>query len=322
MAKGSKIRGVIYEESTWGVAPTTPEGIQLSVAEIGVALNRTSNMSRVLRNDRNGTEGSLGWRNVAGPIVTQPNSRELPFIMKHVMGAWAVVGAGPYTHTLKVSDLPPGLTLDKNFTDMSGVGCVERYTGLRINECQFGASHDGLFEMTLNTIGCDEVDDSALLDAAPHLYPIQPFAMPKLTITEGGSPMKIGKNYQVTIKNNLDNTVGQTAGNGGVLSDLPEGYVGIEFSFDALFKSYTLLNKAKNETISSLSLLFASQTAGHSAQFAMNEVHYDVSEPIAKGPGGIVVPMKGYAFYLADAAASALVFTGINDVTALDSFPA
>lgn len=322
MAKGSKIRAVIYEENAWGVAPTTPEGLELSKAEVGVAMKRGSNKPRVLRSDRNPAEGSLGRKDAGGPLVLQPGVRELPFLMKHALGTVVTTGTGPFTHTIKIGDLPPGLTLDKFFSDMSGLGCVERYLGYRINQFSFGASDDGLLELTLDGVAADEVDDSALLDATPKLYALQPFAMPKLTFTEGGAAMKIGKNWNLTYMNNLDTDTGRTIGNGGTLSDLPEGTVGIEFKWDVLFKSYALLNKAKNETASSIGLNFAAQSVGHSAAFALNEVHYELEEPTAKGPGGIVVPMNGYAYYTSDAAASALVFTAINDVTSLATIPA
>jgi len=322
MAKGSKIRAVIYEESTWGVAPTTPEGLELSKAEVGLAMKRGPNKSRVLRSDRNPVEGSLGRKDVGGPLVLQPGVRELPFLMKHALGPVTTTGTGPYTHTIKIGDLPVGLTIDKFFSDMSGVGAVERYLGGRINQFSFGLSDDGLLEITFDIVAADEVDDSALLDATPKLYALQPFALPKLTFLEGGAAMKIGKNFSFTFMNNLDTDTGRTIGNGGALSDLPEGTVGIEFKWDVLFKSYTLLNKAKNETASSISFTLPAQSVGHSVAFACNEVHYDLEEPTAKGPGGIVVPMSGYAYYTSDAAASSLVFTAINDVTSLATIPA
>jgi hypothetical protein len=318
-AKGSRASAIIYEEATYAVAPPTPQGLQLSATQIDVGLTRGSNKSAVLRGDRNPTEGFLGRRAVAGNIVTQPGVREIAFIMKHCLGAVTTTGAGPYTHVVKVGALPTGLTLDKFFADLV---LVERYLGLRINSFTFTVNDDGLLEVTFAFTGSTEVDDTVILDIAPKVYAIQPFAVPRLTINEGGAPLTIGKNLTITVANNLDGDIGRVMGNNGAIADLPEGIMSVDISMEVLFQSTALLNKAKNETVSSFVITFPAASAGHSFALGFNEIKYDVSEPTVRGPLGITVPMKAYGFYTADSAASSVIATIINDVTSLATIPA
>ncbi len=318
--KGSKTSFVMYEETSYGVAPTTPNGLQLPVVEASLAMKRAINRSRVLRGDRNQTPGSQGRKDLTGPLVIQPGVRDLAFVLKHAHNnAPTVAGVGPYTHTIKVGALPIGITLDKKFATLTQ---VFRYLGLRINSYTFAVNDDGLLEMSIETIGADLVQDTALLDAGPKLYAIQGFAIPSLTIQEGGAPLTIGKDFQLTVSNNLDVETGRVMGNGGKVADLPEGLCTVDFSMTVLFQSLSLYNKALNHTESSIMLNFPAPSAGHSAQFDLKEVEYEFADVPVRGPNGITVPMSGHAYFDDDAGASAITWTIINDVASLASIPA
>jgi hypothetical protein len=317
-AKGSKVMAAMGEESTYAVASAT-EYLQLPIAEFNGGLKRTSNASRILRGDRNPTESFLGRQDVSFDLVLQPGVRDIAFIMKHALGSVSTTGAGPYTHTIKVGTLPVGLTIDKFFQDLVQ---IERYTGCRINGFEFSVNDDGLLEMTVHVIGSGETDAVALVDSAPKLYALQPFAVPKLTMQEGGSGLTIGKDFHLTFMNNLDVETGRVMGNSGKVNDLPESIASVEFEMSVLFQSLTLLNKAKNETESSIMINFPAASGGHSLQLDLKEVKYHVEEPSARGPNGIVVPMRGRAYYTDDAGASSLIATIINDVTSIATIPA
>lgn len=318
-ARGSKVKTVMYEETVYGTAPTTPGGIQLPAIENSLALTRAMVKSRVLRGDRNPTRGDLGRKAGAGGLLIQPDVRSIAFVMKHAIGGVTTTGAGPYTHVIKIADLPIGLTIDKFFSD---VVLVNRYLGFRINQFSFQVNDDGLLEMQVDGIHSDKVEDTTLLDAAPTLYSVQGFSVPLLTFNEGGAPCTIGKDFQLTYMNNLDGEIGRTMGNTGAISELPEGAVGIDFSMSVLFKSRTLLDKAKNHTESQIALTFPARSSGHSLAFSLEEVDYEVGDAEVKTPGGIVVPMKGSAHLDDGASSSALVVTVINDVASLTAFPA
>jgi hypothetical protein len=317
-AKGSKVLCSMGEESTYGTASAT-EYLQLGIAEFNGGLKRTSNASRILRGDRNPTESFLGRKDVSFDLVLQPGVREIAFLMKHALGSNTTTGAGPYTHTTKVGTLPVGLTFDKFFQDLVQ---VQRYTGCRINGFEFTVNDDGLLEVTLHVIGSDETDAVALIDVSPKAYAMQPFAVPRLTIQEGGAGLTIGKDFHLTFMNNLDVETGRVMGNAGKVADLPEGIVSVEFEMSVLFQSTALLNKAKNETESSIMINFPAPSATHSFQLDLKEVKYHVEEPSARGPNGIVVPMRGRGYYTDDAAASSIIATTINDVTSIATIPA
>src|SRR6266540_7305160 len=122
-AKGSKVMAVMGEEITYGTASAT-EFLQLPIAEFNGGLKSQSVKSRVLRGDRNPTEGFRGRNEVAFDLVMQPGVRDIAFTLKHALGAVTTTGAGPYTHAIKVGTLPVGLTVDKFFQDLTQ---IERY---------------------------------------------------------------------------------------------------------------------------------------------------------------------------------------------------
>lgn len=292
-------------------------GLQAPAAQCDIALTRASNKSAVLRGDRNRTAGSLGRKTVTGNLIMEPSHRDIPFFMKHLLGDVTTSGGGPYTHVIKVGDLPVGLTLEKYFSD---IGQVERYLGCRLDSLTFTITDDGILQTTFAVVGSTEVDDTAPLDAGPHLYAVQGFAIPKATITEGGSPMTIASKFMLTITNNLDKAIGQVVGNAGAINDLPEGIIDVTGSFDLLFRDVTILNKAKNETVTQIALTFPN--GSYSWVLSMAECQYDVGEPKITTDKGIIVPMKFYAQYTSDAAASSIVSTHVTDVASLAAFPA
>lgn len=391
--RGNATNTVIYEEAVYGVAPTTPNGLKLTLTQNGVQMKRgMNNNDDILNGDRNSSKGSLGRKDILGTFVSKAGSRESAFLMKHTLGggftyqgvasvtiggsggtgytngapatfsaspvgdtatgtlivsggvitgvtitnpgkyligtpptATAPTGTGATltpvlggldTQIIKVGALPPGLTMDKQFATL---GTVERYLGCRINMFKFSLTDDGVLMPSYDLIGSDEIDDTALLDVTPKFYQVAPWAQPKAIVTEGGSPMKIASNIQLTILNNLDNGSGRTVGNNGAISDCPEGKMKVDFTMTVLFQSKALLDKAKNETVSNFALLFTQGT--HSWRLDMNEINYDVSEPQINNPNAIQLPMHGYAFLDADAAASQIISTHVNDVATIATFP-
>jgi hypothetical protein len=327
-ARGSDLEVVIYEEAIYAVAPTTPNGLKTHTISCGVKASRGHNQSKVLRNDRNPVEPSQGRKTVVGPHVIQPDSRSVGFQMKHALGSAAVAADSPVvginTHTLKIGALPIGLTVDKKFGNVGtpGNNVVFRYLGCRYSDWSLSAADDGILEITFNVTGSDSVDDTVLLDAAPKLYTIQGFALPSLTFSEGGAACKIAKDFQFTHANNLDGEAGRTIGNNGVLSELPEGTVGVSFNFNLLFQNMTHYNKQKNATPSSFAITFPHKVANHLLRLKVNELLYELDDPIADGPNGVMVPMKGLGYYTSDAAASAVVVEIQNDVPNYTSIPA
>lgn len=392
--RGAATNTVIYEELAYAVAPTSPNGLKLTLTQNGVRMKRgMNNNDDILNNDRNSSKGTLGRKDIMGTIVTKAGSREISFLMKHLLGGGFtyqgvasvtiggaggtgytngaaatfsaspagdtatgtlvvvggaitgvtitnpgkyLVGAPPTataptgtgatltpvlggldTSIIKVGALPVGMTMDKQFTTL---GAVQRYLGGRFNQGTLTLTDDGVLMPSFDYIFSDEVDDTALLDVSPKFYAIAPFAQPKATVTEGGAAMKIASNIKLTIMNNLDNGIGRTVGNNGAISDCPEGKMKVDISMTVLFQSLTLLNKAKNETVSSFGLQFSKGT--HLWNLDMNEIQYEVEEPQAQNPNGIPLPMHAWAFLDADAAASQIISTHVNDVTSIATFPA
>ena len=101
-----------------------------------------------------------------------------------------------------------------------------------------------------------------------------------------------------------------TIGGNGCRTDLPEGILQVSGSIKAFFGDTVLLNKAVNNTKSSLKFKFTSGT--HSLQFFMEEVIFQQTSPGIESEKGIYINLPFKAFYDSGTGGSAIVATLVN----------
>jgi hypothetical protein len=307
----------MYEEATYGATPASRPGVRLPAVDIGVNLTQGKVSSRVLQGNRSETMPSVDSKTVGGGTTLQPDVRSIGWILYGLFGTYGVAGpaSGLYTHTFTVGTLAKTYMLEKWFSDLS---ISMQYVGCKPNGLTWEVGTGGLQECGVDWIGQNEIVGTAPEDATPLLHSVVGFKVPTVTLSQGGAALTAATKFGMNITNNIEGT--RTIGNAGLISDAPEGMIGISGGFEVTFTSITQYNKAINATEEALILTYPA-AAAMSLQFLIDEVQYDVQSPGVPGPGGLVVPMNYKAYYDDGAAASAIRAILVNDVVTYAAIP-
>jgi hypothetical protein len=297
-ARGTGATFALYEESTYGAAPGTPDGKKLYLSSFGLALQQNRTASNVLSGERSRTEPYLGNKSVQGNLATEIGAENLPWLLKHALGAVATTGSGPYTHVLTIANsLPTGLTLEVDYgAAISGSGRYVSYNGCRVNQMTLSFPQEGACTASFDLMGAKAVAGSAALDATLTDTGHTTYSAFSSTIQEGGSAIATVRSAEIVLANDLDGQ-GYVIGGGGELGQLPEGFASISGTLTVLFSSAALMNKALSDTASSLAITLArgdglGSAGNESMLFEVEQLKYEPSTPAVEGPAGVVQTLK------------------------------
>jgi len=320
--RGVKAQLSCASESTFKTLGTLNPQVIPIVSE-SIKASRDLVSSAIIRGNRNPYQPVLGQKEISGDITTYL-SPYLGKLFYHLLGGKASTGTTiPYTHTLTVSDLPTGLTIQKAFSD---VGQYFVYKGCKINSMKITARPTGFVETTFSIMGADMALYTSSQITAPTDYTQSnvggSFTGYTISLNEGGSSLGIGTEVDLTIENNLDGSVFVINGTGTRYS-IPEGLVKVSGTLRALFESETLLNKAINGTESSLALTFQHGTGDGTANnekliITVDELIYKPQDPVISGPAGIMLELAFEGYFQNGSSSSAVSFTLVNTQTGND----
>lgn len=206
-----------------------------------------------------------------------------------------------YEHRFTIGDLPLGVTYDKDYGPaISGAGRVEGLNGNRCGAVTFRFPQEGHPEGVFSWVGAGQVLRAAALDATPTDPGHHGFTAFAATVKEGGTTIATLKEADITLNNDLD-TDGYVLGGGGNRTELPEGDAIVGGRVRGTFSNATLLNKAVNDTESSLQVDLSRGdgwgTAGNEfCGFTVQQLKYELTTIPIDGPKGVVVdfPFKSY----------------------------
>lgn len=317
-AKGSKSQVRMYYESVMGTPPIGgSNGVRLPIVDISIGLTQAVVASRVLQDNRSAAMPIRDSRAVGGSMTWQPDVRSAGWILYQLLGGYAVAGpvGGLYTHTFTLGSLPPGVTLEKLFTDL---GLAFQYYGCRFNTLNWDIGTGGVQEASIDVIGTDE-GNTAVIDAAPLTHPFVGFRVPSVTLAQAGITTTTATRFGMNLANNLEPS--RVIGNGGLINGAPEGTFGSTGTLETQFRSLTDYNKARNSTEESIIVTYPAVQAGMSLQWLFDEVQYNVAPIPIAGPGGVTVPLAWTAYYDDAAAGSAVRAIIINDVATYAAIP-
>lgn len=315
-ARGSKAQLRAYYEATYGQTPAARNGVRLPAIDIGVGLSQGLVQSRVLQGNRSETMPVLDSKTVGGTTTIQPDVRSIGWILRHLFGSYAVTGTAPtYTHTFKVDAISGSYMLEKFFSDL---GFALQYIGCKPNGLTWDIGTGGIQEASIDWVGQDEIYAAAPEDAAPLLHAVVGFKTPSVTLSQGGSALTKATRFGINIANNIEGT--RTVGNGGLISEAPEGVISVTGGFEVIFDSMTQYNKARNQTEEALVVTYPA-AGGHSLQFLLDEVQYEVASPAVPSPAGLTVGMNYRAYYDDAVAASSIRAILVNDVATYAAIP-
>lgn len=301
---GIKGRFALYNEAAYNQALVAPEGWKLYLRSFGLKPRQNRLDSQILNGVRARSRPTAGNITVDGDLVTEIAAESIGPILRHALGDYDVDGGGPYTHTLRIGDLPPGMLLEKDHGDViTGSGRFERYSGSRVSKAIFNFPQEGFPLATFSILGAKMTPAAAILDAsgvpwdAGHVS----FSAFEGSLEEGGAPLAVVKACRIELDNDLDDS-SYVWGGAGVRRRAKEGYATVSGELTALFEDYSLLTKAIEGTETSLKVILSRGSGNGSDEneyidFFVRQMLYELTSAPIEGPRGLEVtlPFKGYA---------------------------
>jgi hypothetical protein len=308
-ARGSNSQVVIDFESSFGVNPSSVNGILVPFNSCAIQAKQTLNDAATIRGNRNSAAPIVGKTDVSGDMVVPVEERAFGYWLKAFCGAPTTTGTGdPYTHVFKPGTTQPSLVIDKEFTD---IGQYLLYNGCKINQIKMTLGGDNELTATLSIMGGKETSATAVYDSTPTSLTFSRFGNFQGSVKEGGSSIAYLTQMELTISGNLNGDQ-YCIGSNGFRTEIPEGLISVTGSITALFQDAALMNKAINGTESSIEFALTSGT--HSLTVAIPELIYERQTPGITGPQGITIELPFRGYYDNNANATSVMFTLVNDV--------
>jgi hypothetical protein len=318
--QGSGVQLIYDDETTFGLAPSSPNAFVLPFVSESLRQSRNLVSSNTIRSDRNPYAPVRGRVEVAGDITFEL-SPQYGKMLKHIFGSVTSSGASaPYTHTFKIGDLPIGMTIEKQFTELDTAKYFQ-YTGCRVNSFSLRCTTEGMIECSVGLMGKKEIVSGESFDSTATDLGHTPFDAMDATIREGGSELAIVTEIEMSLENNLDGgnyVIDRT----GLRRSIPAGTVRVSGRVRAVFENTTLYDKAINNTETSLSIEFAKGTGtGASAgneklTIYVPELLFSPNAPVVSGPAGVVVELPFEGYYSNDSASSAMYAVLLSPLSA------
>jgi len=311
-SQGSQVQVLVDTEATFGTTPGAPNGRILYVSSSNVTGKRSLVEDPVLRANRLAFTPVQGNLDISGSLATVVDAEMFGFLLYHMLGTPVTTGAGPYVHTFKAGNaLPAGMVIEHNFTDQAAGNFKHLYNGCKVNNLNLTLPQEGPATAAVDVIGKSITTSATSFDATATDLGHSSFTGFEASITEGGAAIATVTDVQLTVANNLDGGNYTIDGSGGQRNAIPEGKIAVTGSFNALFDSMALMDKATNHTTSSLVLTFSRGTGAGSAgnesvTITLPELKYEQKGPEVSGPAGVLINMAFTAFYDAAAEATSL----------------
>ncbi len=321
-AKGSNAKIIYDAEFTFKTTNPAPDAHVLPFTSETLRMSRNLLDSATLRGSRNPAKPARGNQEIAGDISVELD----PYMGKllyHALGTFTTSGSSPYSHTFTIADLPTGLTIEKQFTDLATPEYFV-YNGCKINSMRMAVKSEGFVETTFSFMGATHTVTAASFDPDATDYTTEAvgsvFDGFEATIKEGGASLGIATSFDITMENNLDGSVFVIDGTGTRYS-LPNGMVKVSGTITALFENDTMYNKALNNAETSLQVTLTHGAGTGAAEnekldIFIDELLFSPQSPTVGGPAGVMVELPFTGYYRDGVRGSALSMILWNTQTA------
>lgn len=306
-ANGSNATLIMGTETTFNVLPTTPAGIQLPI--ISSALKGSQNVkdSKVIRNTRNPAPPLFGNKSVDGQIAVPVDVINFGYWLNAMFGMPQTTGAAaPYTHIYKLGNPMPSQFIQQGFTD---IGAYELYTGCVASKLAMSFGGDDELQAKIDMMGCEEKLTAATNIATPTQEDFIEFANFEGSVLEGASSIAMVTGIDLSVDFSLDGE-SYCMGNQGKRRYITPGLATVSGTVNALFEDTVLLQKAINNTETSIDIKLTNGT--NILEISLPEVAYTPNSPGIDGPKGISISLPFKAYYGNGVDKSAIVTTLTN----------
>lgn len=306
-ARGSKGQIGFCFETTYGQTPASPNGILLPINSETLSAKQNIIEPATITGRRDPVRPGRGNIDVSGGLVVPIQEIPIGYLLAAMFGAPTTTGTGaPYTHVFKVHDDMPSFLVERQLPD---AGAYFLYNGCKVSKFSMELGGDGELTGSIDIIGATETVNAASFDSSLTSTASNKFSNFQGSVEEGGAASAIIVSASLNIDFGLDGDY-YAIGGQGTRAGIAEGLVQVSGSIRAFFKNKTLLDKAINDTTSSLKLKLTNGT--HSLEFFMEEVIYERNSPGISGSKGILIELPYRAFYQSGVGNSVIVATLIN----------
>ncbi|QJW46919.1 hypothetical protein HA075_14500 [bacterium BFN5] len=306
-AKGYNSQLVLGYENEYGTTPAVSTGYNMPFNQSKIGVKQNLIESATIRGRRDREEPVVGNIDVAGNIVIPIDQVGIGFWLTAMFGSPTTTGSGnPYTHVFKVKDSQPSLVLEQQYPD---IATYEMFNGCKVNKFAFTYGGDTELTAQVDLIGAKRTIGAAAFTSDLTDVSLLRFSNFQGRVEEAGSPLAIVTEATLNLDFGLDGN-NYAIGGGGYRTELPEGYLQVSGTIKAFFENATLLNKAVQNTKTSLNFKFVN--GAHSLGFFMEEVVLEQTSPGIENEKGIFINLPFKAFYHNGIGGSAVVATLVN----------
>ncbi|MBP2655795.1 MAG: hypothetical protein H6Q73_3364 [Firmicutes bacterium] len=310
-AKGYNSQLALGYETTYGSTPTSVIGYNMPFSQSKIGITQKTIDSTTIRGRRDKDEPAVGNIDVSGSIVVPIDQIGIGYWLRAMFGTPTTTGsADPYTHVFKVTDSQPSLVLEQQYSD---IPAYEMYNGCKVNKFSFTYGGDNELTATIDLLGAKRMLGTATFASTLADLSLTKFSNFQGAIEEGGSQLAIVTEASLTADFGLDAN-SYAIGGGGCRTALPEGYLQVSGNIKAFFEDTVLLNKAINNTQTSLNFKFTDDT--YSLGFYMEEAIFQQASPGIENEKGILINLPFKAFYKSGTGSSIIVATLVNSQSA------
>jgi len=314
--RGATAKIAIGYESTYGTAPS--DGFVLPVNSCDVVGSQVRNTPATLTGSRNPVTPFVGNMDVGGSIVVPADSDAIIYWLAAMFGDPSTTGADPYVHEFKIASSQPSFTLEKQFTDVA-TDVYERFVGCKISSFGLTVGGDGELTISMNVLGAQQSEETSSIDGSPTTVSLDRVNNFSAAINEGGGSLANATEVSLNVDFGLDPNQ-FVIGGGGVRGDIPAGIIAVTGNVTTLFEADTLLDKAIDDTASSLKIT-CTESANSVLEFEIEELLYSVNGVPIPGPQGLLVSLDFVGYYSSGSEASAIVARVTNNVASYDVVP-
>ena len=303
-ARGYKSKLALCFESEFGTTPAVPVGYGMPFNSSKIAVKQNLTESNTLTGRRDPAQPSPGNIDVSGGIVVPVDKIAIGWWLRAMFGVPTTSGAGdPYTHVFKPIDVQEAMVLEQQYP---GISQYELFNGCKVSKFSMSIGGDGELTASVDVMGAKRtIGIASFDDTLTDILPTK-FKNFQASIDEGGTALAIVTQADINIDFGMDGD-SYAIGGAGFRADISEGLIQVSGTLKAFFKDASLLNKAVNNTATSLKLKLTSGT--HSLEFLMEECMFEQTSPGIDGPKGLYIDLPYRAFLQTGASGAVVVAT-------------
>jgi len=286
IASGSRHRLAAIAEVTYGTTPTTPAFSTMRHNSCNIGLSKDAVESEEIRGDRQITCFRHGNKSVGGDIEGELAYGEYDSLIEAALcGTWS-------TDVLKAGTTRRSFTIERTFQDITQ---YVRYTGCEVNTMSISIAPNSMVGVSFGFIGKDQSIAQTAIASSTYsaLTDTCQFDSFTATISEGGSPIALVTEAEITLENGIEPQF--VVGSSTTLRP-SIGRCNVTGSITVYLEDQAMLTKFQNETESSLDLTLTDPD-GNTFQIEIPKLKYTSGQPDVSGEGSVTVSMDFQAIY-------------------------